>query len=153
VWKLWAFGHEKLGAITLKECPEEGKMIAITHYKKARAIYNLVGLESEAQRVESTISLAHNIVGKGEGGQSIMPVTSSVIQNMKNTYESKNTTLGISSESTTRSGLNYASALWNTENLIKAERLVAKLVAVSHRVHGPDHKISIDADKLLKQFK
>ena len=36
---------------------------------------------------------------------------------------------------------------------IEAEYLVAKLVAVSHRVHGPDHKISIDADKLLKQFK
>jgi hypothetical protein len=60
-----------------------------------------------------------------------MPVTNSVIQNMKNTYESRDTTLGISSESSIRSGLNYASALWNTENLIKAERLVEKLVAVS----------------------
>ena len=60
-----------------------------------------------------------------------MPVTNSVIQNMKNTYESRDTTLGISSESSIRSGLNYASALWNTENLIKAERLVEKLAAVS----------------------
>ena len=53
-----AFGYEILGGITLKECPEEeGRKIAITYLKKAHVIFKLVGLESEAKRVESNFFL------------------------------------------------------------------------------------------------
>ena len=48
--------------------------------------------------------------------------------------------------------MNYANALWNTGNLIEAERVVAKLVAVSRRVHGPKHNISMEAQGLLEKF-
>jgi hypothetical protein len=38
-------------------------------------------------------------------------------------------------------------------NHIEAERIITKLSTISRRVHGPDHKTTIKADKLLKKCK
>lgn len=91
------------------------------------------------------------VEGEGGGGQLLISAdSSSILPNMKIIYESN---LDGHDINAIRHGLNYAISLWNVNHSIEAERLVAKLVTVSRQVHGLEHKISIDADNLLKQFK
>ena len=52
------FGYEALGAMAQCEKSKEGFNIAITHFKKARAIYNLVGLTDDAKQMENSIVVA-----------------------------------------------------------------------------------------------
>jgi len=55
--------------------------------------------------------------------------------------------------STIRSGVNLANALKKARRGIESERLLTKLVAISKRVHGPDHPITKSAKSNLQQFK
>ena len=72
---------------------------------------------------------------------------------MHDEYENNLNSLGINSEATILAGLNYAHLLYNANYLISAERLITKLVTISRRVNGSDHKTTINADKSLKQYK
>lgn len=40
--------------------------------------------------------------------------------------------------------------LWDAGNCIIAERLATKLLTISRRVHGPEHKVTIKAEELLR---
>ena len=57
------------------------------------------------------------------------------------------------SEDTIRSGLYYAKQLRVANHCIEAEQLVTQLDTISRRVHGPDHKTTIDADEVLVKCK
>jgi len=110
--------------------------------------------------MDTKISMVNNAVVKNcVDGEAVHPTmcayTSSLLQDMKNVYESiiHESNLIAPDIYLIRRGLNYADALWNTGNLIEAERVVAKLVAVSRRVHGPKHNISMEAQGLLENFK
>lgn len=50
-------------------------------------------------------------------------------------------------------GVNLANALYFADRTIKAERLLEKMVANSHRIHGPDHKSTVKAVSILKKMK
>ena len=57
------FAYEKKGGTPFKDCTnKEGMTIAIPHYKKARAIYNLVSLTGHVNPMEATISLATKVI-------------------------------------------------------------------------------------------
>jgi hypothetical protein len=152
-----AYAYEELGGVSVRDISKKGKMIAITHLKKARAIYKLVDMKDRVQQIDTKISMVINaVVIDGEAAHPTMcAYTSSVLQDMKNIYENiiHESNLIAPDIYLIRRGLNYANALWNTGNLIEAERVVAKLVAVSRRVHGPKHNITIEADELLENFK
>ena len=75
--------------------------------------------------------------------------TSTVLKALHNEYENNLNSLGINSEATILAGLNYAHLLYNANYLISAERLITKLVTISHRVNGSDHKTTMRANKLL----
>jgi hypothetical protein len=80
-------------------------------------------------------------------------VTSSMMQKQKNDYEQSLTTFGMNSQGTIRSGLGYAFLLWSKNRLIEAERVAIKVAAASRQVHGPHHKITIEADEMLVKCK
>jgi hypothetical protein len=76
-----------------------------------------------------------------------------MLQKMKNMYEHNLNTEGINSDDTLRPGMHYAEMLRATLHFIEAERLVTKLVTIIRRVHGPDHKSTIEADELHAKLK
>ena len=72
---------------------------------------------------------------------------------MRNAYEHLLNKLGANSHETIALGLQYARLLWSMRHCIIAERLSKKVATASRQVHGPDHKIAIKADELLKKCK
>jgi hypothetical protein len=148
-----AYGYSKLGALT-SDASEEGFNIMMTHYKKASVICKLVGMKDKANNLDTLISvLTTEKQAANDGDASSSTEMNSALEVMRNVYKDKLHTHGMDSEDTIRSGLLYAKRLWGANNCIEAERLVTKLATVSRRVHGPDHKITIDAVELLEQFR
>jgi hypothetical protein len=120
----------------------------ITYFKKARAIYNLVGMKGDVSRMDTIISM----YTANKQATSSCTITNYELEAMKNNYKRHINTNGMDSIITIQSGIMYTRTLGTMGHCIKAERLVTKLATMSRRVHGPDHKITIDADKLQKQF-
>ena len=79
--------------------------------------------------------------------------TSTVLKTLQNEYENNLNSLGINSEATILAGLNYAQLLCNANYFISAERLITKLVTISRRVNGSNHKTTMRANKLLGHSK
>jgi hypothetical protein len=114
----YAFGYDVLGKIARLRI-EEGIETMITHWRKARAAYNLVGNTDEAKHIDTKIALfTTDAAGI------------SIVQNLQHSYERKLSSKGISSEETIRVGLSYANTLWNSNCSIEAEQLVTKLATV-----------------------
>jgi hypothetical protein len=70
-------------------CTEEGIETMITHWRKARAVYNSVGSTDEAKNIDTKIALfTTDTAGI------------SIVQNYKNSYKRKLSSKGITSEET-----------------------------------------------------
>ena len=124
----------------------------ITHLKKALVIYNLFGMTESSKNVESSIAFFTanvNLQATKNGDISL----STMLQNLRNTYESSIRTEGPNSIVTISAGMCYGMALWENGTHIEGERLITKLSTTSRRVLGPDHKITIESDQLLKDCK
>jgi hypothetical protein len=148
-----AFAYNYLGAL-LTNCTDKDWKLAITHYKKAQAIYNLVDMKDHAQQIESKIALiTSEIQAANNGSVSSASSSKSTLQTTRVLYEDWMRVKGINSEETIMAGLNYASTLWTRNCNIEAERLATTLSTVSHRVHGPHHKTTIRADEILDRCK
>jgi hypothetical protein len=149
-----AYAYGQLGEMLTSDASEEGFKIMMTHYKKASAICKLVGMKERANHMDKLISvLTAERQGANDTDALSCTERSSVLGIIKDSYELNLNTKGIDSEDTLRSGLYYAKQLWDTNSCIEGERLVTKLATISRRVHGPDHKITHESDKLLEEFK
>ena len=148
-----AFLYDALGMnnTSTDSSTEEFKAM-ITHFKKALAIYNLVGMTVEAKQVKGKIALA-NRSQNSQNSVSLSAAESDVLQNTRNEYECNMNRFGESSEHTIQSGKIYADNLYCMHRLIEAQRLATKLFTVSRQVHGPDHKTTIILMKLLEECK
>jgi hypothetical protein len=148
-----AYAYSQLGATLMLDTSEEGFKVMITHYKKASAICKLVGMTDMANNLDIMISgqLANKYAVNDEDAFST--VTSLMMQKKKNDYEQSLNKLGANSHETIESGLSYAFLLRSKNRLIEAERLAIKVAAASRQVHGPHHKITIDADEVLVKCK
>ena len=147
-----AFLYEALGMNNTSTDPAaKGFKDMITHFKKALAIYKLVGMTVEAKQVEGKIALAN----RSQNSQSVSSsaAESDVLQNTKNEYMCNMNRFGESSEHTIQLGKIYAENLYYANHLIEAERLATKLSTVSRQVHGSDHKTTIKLLKLLEECK
>jgi hypothetical protein len=146
-----AFAYKSLGGMLISDTSEEGFKIMITHYKKARAIYNLFGMKYSAQMMDTQISLCTAKKQATNDGTSSFTtaVPNSIVHTFGEIYERNIISEGMDSEDTIRSGVLYARVLQKV-NCIDADRLVTKLATISRRVNGPDHKITIDAVELLE---
>jgi len=120
-------------------------MTAITHFKKARAFYNLIGMAEAAKRVEGKIDGVTAQMQSND--ERISPAAACSL------YENNLKRNGMDSEDTIRAGILYSRGLRGDSHCIEAERLVTKLSAVSRRVLGPDHKTTIKANEVLKESK
>lgn len=102
--------------------------------------------------MEATISLATKVIQSFANNgmatlSSASDLTSCMLPESKNKYEHDISTICMSSESTIGSGLNYVRVLQISYHCIEATRLGTKLATISRHVLGPDHKLTIQADK------
>ena len=143
-----AFAYTQLGRMLSGETK-------IIHYKKARAIYNLVGMKDDVQQMDTLISVltAEKQAVNKQAAYDSDAITNSELEAIKKMYELTLRTRGMYSEVAIKIGLTYAEGLRGDNHSIGAERLVTKLATISRRVHGPDHKITIKAVELLDIFK
>ena len=68
-------------------------------------------------------------------------------------YKVSSRSKGEEAPTTIRIGLDIAEILHETNQRIRAERMVTQLAISSRRVHGPDHNVTREADILLKHTK
>jgi hypothetical protein len=149
-----AYAYEKLGEMFLFDNSNEGLKFMMQHIKKARAIYNLVDMKDDVSRMDTLISFVTAKKQAANDGEALSSTeTNSFLQKTRNMYESNIHTKGMDSVSTIQAGLAYAKLLRGANLCIEAERLATKLSTISRRVHGPDHKVTINATELLKQCK
>jgi hypothetical protein len=141
-----AFAYDYLG---IAAYTNEGAEIAIAHFKKARAIYNLVDMVDGVQYMENKIATTTVNIEAVVNDQN----RKSVLEIATNNYENELKRFAMNSTDAILSGLNYARALRIDNHCIESERLVTKLAAISRRVHGPEHKTTMKADEVLKEFK
>jgi hypothetical protein len=145
-----AFAYTQLGGMSSRETSEKSMTTKIIHYKRARAIYNLVGTKDDVQRMDFVIaSLTAEKQAVNNKDAPSATITNSELEALKKMYELTLRTGGMDSGVTIKLGLTYANGLRGDNHCIEAERLVTKLATISRRVHGPDHKITIKADELL----
>lgn len=153
-----AFGYKSLGTnqvdtiMSLDNRAEEAVLVATKHYKKARAIYNLLDMKDAAMIVEVLISGINAwVLDDATLSATLSSVTRPMLQTLGNAYELNHNDEGSDSELNIKMGLNYAGALWTmVDRCIEAERIASKLAAVSRRVHGSEHIVTIEANAMLK---
>ena len=146
-----AFFYDDLGAI-LKRA---GNPIAISHFKKARAICNLLGMTEMAKRLDCKISLYSSAVeaAANNDSEATAKMTNTMLPTLRNDYEHSLNTIGMNSLDTILLGWNYARLLRFACHSIEAERLVTKLATISRSVLGPHHKLTIEVDEYLENCK
>ena len=117
-----AYAYAELGTLLISDTSEEGFKIAITHYKKVRAIYNLVGMKDSAQQMDTIISMqtANKQAVNNEDAPSAT-ITNSGLEAMKKMYESNIISEGMDSVIAIQSGIMYTRALGNMGHCIEAE--------------------------------
>ena len=105
-----AFGYVKMGTLsaflsrTSAISNIEGCKTAIPHFKKARAIYNLIGMKDKASQMDIKISLASKVIQSVNNPALIYSESSTELSSISeitgSTYENNMKTSGISSEAT-----------------------------------------------------
>jgi hypothetical protein len=143
-----AFAHRHYGGFTNLET------VNIVHFKKARAIYNLVDMRDDAKKMDTLISM---LIAKQQASNDtkqrdlLVSLSESALEVIEKKYKQKVISNGMNSDETIASGLNYAQVLWGVNRRLEAERIAAKLATASRQVNGPEHRITILADELLKK--
>ena len=149
-----AKAYLKLGMVTSLDLTETRYKMSMTCYKKAHAIYNLLGLKDDSDLVEKNMAVVKSAYAlesaAGIDGRSTAPV---LLDAARDIYKRKISSDGLTSVQAMQSGVTYAERLKHAHRGIESERLVMKLADGSLRVHGPDHNITISAHELLKAYK
>jgi hypothetical protein len=149
-----ANGYRYLGMISSLDQTEASEKRSIIYCQKARAIYNLLGLDDRAKSMDIHIALRKDRLARFDGDGANVPVNANtLLKGAKYNYVYSLKTYGSTSEATLRSGLSYVTRLVQAHRGIKAERLIVKLAAISHRVHGPGHNHTISIDEKVKECK
>jgi hypothetical protein len=149
-----AFGYRFLGVIAYFDQTEASDKRSITYFQKAKAIYNLLGLEDNAKLMDIRIAAFKECLARCDGDGANVPVNAStLLKGVRYNYEYSLKTHGSTSEATLRSGSTYVTELVQAHRGIEAERLSVKMAASSRRVHGPGHNCTISLDEKVKECK
>lgn len=132
----------------------ESLKTSIAYAEKARDINKSFRCLSDRQShaIEHLIATATAHLARLEGSDSKMS-EAALLNNSKAVYEHQIAALGATSVATINVGLAYAGRLKHEKHDIEAERLITKLLADSRRVHGPEHNVTVCAEKLLDDYK
>jgi hypothetical protein len=148
-----AVGYRYLGMIVSFDTTEASYKRSIKYYQKARAIYNLLGLEDRAKLMDISIAMLKDRLAGCDGDGVNVAECEYTIKGARYDYEHNLKTFGSTSEATLRSGSKYVINLVQAHRGIEAERLIVKFAAISHRVHGVEHNCTMSLDKKVNTCK
>ena len=154
-----AFGYQALGSLKLLDRTEESRTVAISNYKKALVIYNLLGCEPLSNAIKKEISylslgVTKTVVKSGANVEvDVDAKWLPLLKNVRDDYERLLESDGEGAAYTIITGLHYAELLGKANCTIEGEGLATKLVAIARRVHGPDHRQTKSACECLENFK
>ena len=131
---------EILGNIALKEGTEESVKQAVKHFEMALHLISTFSLNGhyDTSGIKNIMAVAKSRYEKVNPEEKLI--------HARELYENRVKKYGQEDINTIRSGIVLARSLKYTRHGIEAERLVKKLIAVSKRVHGPDHAITKRAE-------
>ena len=139
--------YSSLGLIAIQEGTKAGARTAVGHFEKIRDNYDEVGDTKCVALAESNLIMAkatyEGVSAKGNKEK--------VLENQQKVYNLCVDRLGL--EGSIEIGVNLAVTLKGAYRGIEAERLLTKLVAISKRVHGPDHNTTKRAESELLDCK
>jgi putative lipase involved disintegration of autophagic bodies len=126
----------QLGAIASRNpSNEERSQLAIKHFKRARAIYNLLDMTNEARQMDFVIPKLIDdkqaATNDGDIPSSTRTSSDTDLEFARNEYESNLNTHGIESIATIKGGVMYAAMLTIVKRRIEAQLLVTKLATIS----------------------
>ncbi len=137
-----AYAHFCLG--NLQSLDLDSTETAIMHFKTAQDLYKSVGSKTQANVAKASIGEVRAELDGDVEGQ---------LESIKNIYENRLEFCGENSEETIMNGIRYAYSLRHVNRAIEAERLAAKLAAISHRVYGENHECTKKSVELLNTCK
>lgn len=138
--------YSSLGIVAFNQGTRDGAKEAIGYFEISRDISKEAGYAEGVMIAESNIGNARY---KYEGS---IDVNKEKIEKFRALYEQSVSRRGQEDVRTIRTGVNLALQLRQGRHCIEAERLLAKLAAISERVHGPDHRLSTDIEEKLPHF-
>ena len=124
----------------------DGEKKAIDCLRKAIAIYKLLRLDSDAERMNRNIERIKSSYGMSGDIETDLKI-------LRESYEHRIAKYGEEGEPTIRTGIALGEKLHSAQHYIEAERLLTMITAISHRVHGPAHSITLEAKDLLDQLR
>ena len=143
-----AIAYFQLGLIFALEKTEDSRKRAIELFGRARIVSRLIGDENLIKAIETKIESMSMLIGndKGEERGGFM----AQLEEKRRSYEISIQARGESAWLTIKSGVCYGITLSVAKRSIEAERLAAKLAAISRQFHGPDHECTRQSEGLLK---
>ena len=149
-----ADGYQSLGTLASLDKTEASIKRSIKYYQKAKAIYNLLGLEDKAKLMDIHIASLKECLARCDGdGANVAVNASTLLTGARYNYEYSLKTYGSTSDATFITGSTYVTELVQAHRGIEAERLSVKMAASSRRVHGPGHNCTISLDEKVKECK
>lgn len=120
---------------------------AVPYLEKAKSLYKLIGARQLFDKIEGDITYGKSIYGKVE-----KRCVQSELKILRDAYDSS-IKRKYSDAHSIHPGIELAGRLSEANHGIEAERLATKVHSTCHRVHGPDHAFTKDAEVCLQSCK
>ena len=141
-----AYNH--LGVIALAEGTGLSTKNAVTHFEKFHQLSKAINDFEGIAIAEINIACAKSKNEEGNVRYNDVRMTRS-----RNLYKLRASKYGEDNAATINDGVNLAIALWTAHRTIEADKLLRRVVTVSERVHGPQHKTTKHAESWLRHVK
>lgn len=121
---------------------------AVEHYTKARDTYKKIGIPTDVVHADANIT---RVKSKLNGDNDW--TAQDVLKDAQEYYDESLEETGEESGVTLFSLFRLAEALKGAQRGIESERMLVKLAAVAHRIHGESHVFTADVEKTLRRYK
>jgi len=147
---IYARAYADIGGFYEDEASHESMKKAKSFYQKARDKYMIMGRKFDLEMREMEIKIGR-IESKIRGNTDHRYIAAQ-IKLYRDKYDccvEQNS----NDIDTINAGIKLANALFVVFCTIEAQRLLGKMVTTSHRLHGPDHRCTVNATSILKKVK
>ncbi len=139
-----AAAYGAVGSFYMRLDTEESLKNAKLYLEKARDVFRDMGDEMPMLMAEKKIASIESMIGGEEN---------LCVDTLQKIYAYLSRTIGETDPQTIGAGADVAEALCLSFHAIKGERLLSKLVEMSHRVHGMEHECTKRIKSYLQRMK
>jgi hypothetical protein len=141
-----ASAYIALGKFLEADGTKDGYDMALHYFGKITDMYKSDGNEAGAQAVQLIID---NTKSKHTGGETKTSFSDEMLKKLRLEHENSVRNRGKDAMETLQSGISLSFALYKSYKCCESERLSNEMVAISRRVHGPDHDVTRQAQTVL----